>query len=101
MKRATLDLDEAIRHFGRVSKLDDIICNIIDRIDDIDDDTHEAKENAILQACDEELIYDADQWAIIMEYSSPSKPKSFDEAFEDFFSELYQSIDWEDEEEVE
>ena len=59
--------------------------NVFNRIDD-----EEIADmlQAIIDAVDAELIYTADQWAVIAYYSEPDAPMAFDEAVQSFINDL-------------
>lgn len=72
--------------YGEISR---IARDVLERIDDDETDAIEA----VGQAMDDELIYTADQWAIIAYYSEPSDPKSFADACEEFMQDLLECVE--------
>ncbi len=83
-------LSKITDNFG-CGKMSDVARNVLERVYNNGYETDACK--AVDKAMDDELIYEEDQWTVIAYYSDPSDPKSFSEAYEDFYRDLLECVE--------
>lgn len=72
----------------------DIAENIVSRVDTFEDE--DEVNDLIIDALNDELIYCADQWAVIEFYSSPEDGRTLSECCEDFLNDILEVVDAEE-----
>lgn len=85
-----INLNKITDKFG-CGEMSDVARNVLERVYNNGDETDAGK--AVDKAMDDELIYTDDQWTVIAYYSDPSDPKSFSEAYEDFYRDLLECVE--------